>query len=133
MAVSPVTQTDFTVHLFAVVRIPVAIKAGDKKEAVENAIKETDVTTEIHRGEYAEEIICALVDVKGDIDYAQSTWHSADGGDYRDPIDLQKLADRIATLDPTNPTDLEQIIQQARALSNAHPAGTSPSAELHQD
>lgn len=123
MTVSPATQTAFTVHLFAVVRVPVSITAGDKKEAVERAIEETDLASEIRHGEYAEEVTHALVDVQGDTGYAHSTWHSVNGGEYRDPADLQALVDRIATMDPTT-TDLASVIQQARALSNACAAAT---------
>ncbi|MFD1628098.1 hypothetical protein [Azospirillum griseum] len=70
----------------------------------------------MHQG--SDEVTHALVDVQGDAEYVHSTWHSANGGEYRDPADLQALVDRIATMDPAT-TDLESIIQQARALSNA--------------
>lgn len=59
----------YRVHLYAVVRVPVEVpSASSQLNAIEKAEASVDLCREFTRGEYADEVVGALVDEVGDSD-----------------------------------------------------------------
>lgn len=80
------TITETAVHLYVTARIRVAIEpTADPKEALEKALKRTDLNYSVRYAEYAEEITSVLVDQisgqydGGDYEYESETHLTPDG------------------------------------------------------
>jgi len=90
--------TETAVHIYAVMRLRVAIEpTQDPKQAIEKALKQTDLDHDLRHGEYAEEITGMLVDqisgdyAKGDYEYEEETFLTEDGFvDHRSQVEQGK-------------------------------------------
>jgi len=72
-AIATDQATDYRVTLYATVRVPVEVSsAANPLNAVELAIKNTELEHAFRGGEYADDITAALVDVVGDANYQRS-------------------------------------------------------------
>lgn len=79
-----------TVHIYAVVRVPVKVAGtSDHLAAIKIAEETTDLEVAIRQGIYAEEIINVLVDTDGDEEYQKTTAYKLNAaGDWVPVIEV---------------------------------------------
>tara|TARA_R100000306_G_C4358695_1_gene134138 strand:+ start:312 stop:590 length:279 start_codon:yes stop_codon:yes gene_type:complete len=91
---------EYTVHVYAIVRVPVKVEAESQVDAIEKAEAKVDWYTQFDGDqEWAEENAYYLVDELGDEEYQKSHWYAYVNqditlidGQQGEPLSLSTLA-----------------------------------------